>query len=127
MRSRYSAFYQNNADYLINTLHPSKRSETDREDLEKNFSDCRWIKLEVRKTLKGKPGDEEGEVEFIAYLMQKDVLSQLHERSRFVYEDNQWFYLDGEIYDTPERITLPLGRNEPCWCGSGKKYKHCHG
>ncbi len=20
-----------------------------------------------------------------------------------------------------------LGRNEPCWCGSGKKYKHCHG
>lgn len=20
----------------------------------------------------------------------------------------------------------PLGRNEPCWCGSGKKYKKCH-
>jgi preprotein translocase subunit SecA len=20
-----------------------------------------------------------------------------------------------------------LGRNEPCWCGSGKKYKRCHG
>lgn len=20
-----------------------------------------------------------------------------------------------------------LGRNEPCWCGSGKKYKQCHG
>ncbi|MCL6472862.1 MAG: SEC-C domain-containing protein [Firmicutes bacterium] len=19
-----------------------------------------------------------------------------------------------------------LGRNQPCWCGSGKKYKHCH-
>ena len=19
-----------------------------------------------------------------------------------------------------------LGRNEPCWCGSGKKYKQCH-
>ncbi len=19
-----------------------------------------------------------------------------------------------------------LGRNEPCWCGSEKKYKHCH-
>ena len=19
-----------------------------------------------------------------------------------------------------------LGRNEPCWCGSGKKYKRCH-
>ncbi len=19
-----------------------------------------------------------------------------------------------------------LGRNDPCWCGSGKKYKKCH-
>jgi preprotein translocase subunit SecA len=23
--------------------------------------------------------------------------------------------------------TEKLGRNEPCWCGSGKKYKNCHG
>jgi len=22
--------------------------------------------------------------------------------------------------------TRKLGRNDPCWCGSGKKYKHCH-
>ena len=20
-----------------------------------------------------------------------------------------------------------IGRNEPCFCGSGKKFKHCHG
>ncbi|MGN0987024.1 MAG: SEC-C metal-binding domain-containing protein, partial [Otoolea sp.] len=19
-----------------------------------------------------------------------------------------------------------IGRNDPCWCGSGKKYKQCH-
>ena len=30
--------------------------------------------------------------------------------------------------DQPYRREGPkLGRNEPCWCGSGKKYKHCHG
>ena len=23
-------------------------------------------------------------------------------------------------------MTLKLGRNDPCWCGSGKKYKKCH-
>lgn len=23
-------------------------------------------------------------------------------------------------------VDLKLGRNEPCWCGSGKKYKYCH-
>jgi preprotein translocase subunit SecA len=20
-----------------------------------------------------------------------------------------------------------IGRNDPCWCGSGKKFKRCHG
>ncbi|HEX6705131.1 MAG TPA: UPF0149 family protein [Albitalea sp.] len=29
--------------------------------------------------------------------------------------------------DTVKRDTPKVGRNEPCPCGSGKKYKHCHG
>jgi preprotein translocase subunit SecA len=32
--------------------------------------------------------------------------------------------------DTPATIrreTPKIGRNDPCFCGSGKKYKHCHG
>jgi len=28
---------------------------------------------------------------------------------------------------TVRRRGRKIGRNEPCWCGSGKKYKHCHG
>ncbi|RME43963.1 MAG: preprotein translocase subunit SecA, partial [Caldilineae bacterium] len=27
---------------------------------------------------------------------------------------------------TPIRVEKRPGRNDPCWCGSGKKYKHCH-
>ncbi len=27
---------------------------------------------------------------------------------------------------TIQRKGRKIGRNEPCWCGSGKKYKHCH-
>jgi preprotein translocase subunit SecA len=27
----------------------------------------------------------------------------------------------------PARAGQKVGRNEPCPCGSGKKYKHCHG
>ncbi len=26
----------------------------------------------------------------------------------------------------PVRAQIKLGRNDPCWCGSGKKYKNCH-
>jgi hypothetical protein len=27
----------------------------------------------------------------------------------------------------PARSGPKIGRNDPCWCGSGKKYKKCHG
>jgi preprotein translocase subunit SecA len=27
----------------------------------------------------------------------------------------------------PARTGAKIGRNDPCWCGSGKKYKRCHG
>jgi hypothetical protein len=35
-----------------------------------------------------------------------------------------------ELAQQQQRVTSPSrersGRNDPCWCGSGKKYKHCH-
>jgi preprotein translocase subunit SecA len=33
----------------------------------------------------------------------------------------------GTATATQRRTTNELGRNEPCFCGSGKKYKKCHG
>jgi preprotein translocase subunit SecA len=35
----------------------------------------------------------------------------------------------GEVVNTPvmKSPTEKMGRNEPCWCGSGKKFKLCHG
>jgi uncharacterized protein YecA (UPF0149 family) len=33
---------------------------------------------------------------------------------------------DDDDDDVPGGISDP-GRNEPCWCGSGKKFKRCHG
>lgn len=34
---------------------------------------------------------------------------------------------DVAVAAAPVRNEQKLGRNEPCWCGSGKKFKHCHG
>ncbi|MUT73209.1 preprotein translocase subunit SecA [Stutzerimonas frequens] len=40
---------------------------------------------------------------------------------------------DAEVEGQPDVAAVPvrtepkIGRNEPCPCGSGKKYKHCHG
>ena len=33
----------------------------------------------------------------------------------------------GPIKQEPIRVEKAPGRNDPCPCGSGKKYKHCHG
>ena len=33
----------------------------------------------------------------------------------------------GEVKQQPKRAKKKVGRNDPCPCGSGKKYKQCHG
>lgn len=34
---------------------------------------------------------------------------------------------DMEVKRKPRTVQQKVGRNDPCPCGSGKKYKHCHG
>ena len=31
------------------------------------------------------------------------------------------------VFKTVRREEPKIGRNDPCWCGSGKKFKKCHG
>ncbi|MGN1324764.1 MAG: SEC-C metal-binding domain-containing protein, partial [Candidatus Spyradenecus sp.] len=52
-----------------------------------------------------------------------------HERSLFKRVDGQWKFIDGELVK-PKPIVNEQprpGRNDPCPCGSGKKYKKCCG
>jgi uncharacterized protein YecA (UPF0149 family) len=32
-----------------------------------------------------------------------------------------------DVIKTVRRDEPKIGRNDPCWCGSGKKFKKCHG
>jgi hypothetical protein len=34
--------------------------------------------------------------------------------------------LGQRIFKHPPKSAQQLSRNDPCWCGSGKKYKSCH-
>lgn len=121
MRSRYAAFCQGNIDYLIATLDPDKRTTSDRQELTKSVNNTQWLGLTILNISKGNKNDSVGYVEFEA-VYHTNELGQLHERSEFVKIDGKWFYVEGEILPG----TIPK-RNEPCWCGSGKKYKKCHG
>ena len=45
---------------------------------------------------------------------------------KVVYEKTQEKNNNPEIINSKPR-NKKIGRNEPCFCGSGKKFKHCHG
>lgn len=119
MRSRYTAFCRGDVDYLIATHHPSKRQGDDRQSLSQTIAMTEWLGLRV---LHSGATDDVGTVEFVAFFNAQGTPSQLHERSEFVRQAGRWYYLQGKLLP-PIRIE----RNDPCWCGSGRKYKKCHG
>ena len=120
MRSRYSAFALGLADYLEATLHPEARRPEDRVALEETLGTVRWIGLRIVALLP--PEAERGEVEFVAFHFENGQVAQLHERSLFLRQAGCWSYRSGRMLPP-----LPLGRNDDCPCGSGKKFKKCHG
>lgn len=121
MRSRYSAFYRGKVDYLIATLHPDRRQPNDRQELIKSIDNTQWLSLTIIDTDRGRKNDATGVVEFEA-VYQTTEPAQLHERSRFTKTDGRWYYIDGDLL--PGTVPKP---KDPCWCGSNKKYKNCHG
>ena len=125
MRSRYSGYVANKTAYILQTWHPSTRPQTIDPTTIAN-----WCGLKIMRTSKGRVNDHEGTVEFTATAMDSGRISQLHEVSRFVKEDGYWLYVSGEISENNARqkpATGKIGRNAPCPCGSGKKFKKCCG
>ncbi len=129
MRSRYSAYVEGAIAYLGKTLHPQSRADYDEAATRRWAENAAWLGLEVRSTQNGGPDAEEGVVEFIAAFKEDGVVRRHHELARFTRgDDGRWYYADGQ---TPKPETVrhaqKVGRNDPCPCGSGKKYKKCCG
>lgn len=95
MRSRFRAFRDGDAAWLLRTWHPSTRPTT--LDLDDSPG---WRGLQIVDTVGGAGDDTEGIVEFRATYRTADGIGILHERSRFVREDGRWFYVDGDIRDS---------------------------
>lgn len=123
MRSRYVAYATNNNDYILQTWHSSTRPEkTDILD-----DNTQWTGLEILNTEAGLENDAKGIVEFRARCRIKGQAAGLDESSEFIREDGRWYYVDGSSIQPIRTRENKVGRNEPCPCGSGKKYKRCCG
>lgn len=89
MRSRYSAFVLGLEDYLRKTWHPS----TCPSDAILSNEATQWLELRV-KNFSPASDSLKATVEFIAIYKVNGKAHRLHEISSFVFEQNQWFYLD---------------------------------
>ncbi|MFN8244558.1 MAG: preprotein translocase subunit SecA [Ferruginibacter sp.] len=47
--------------------------------------------------------------------------------SDYINQENDYYDPSTPVKQEPVRVEKAPGRNDPCPCGSGKKYKHCHG
>jgi SEC-C motif-containing protein len=92
MRSRFEAFRDADAEWLLASWHPSTRPATI--DLD---SKLRWRGLQIVDVVDGTMDDETGLVEFRAtYVVAPGDVRVLHERSRFIRERGRWYYLDAD-------------------------------
>lgn len=127
MRSRYSAFALGGlGHYLLETWHPKAPDTAQLNAAELSVREVDWQSLEV---LDDREKNDKAMVEFRASFRLPDPnesLRTLRERSRFIREQGRWYYTRGDIIDEMSVNKKP-GRNEPCACGSGKKYKRCCG
>lgn len=128
MRSRYSAYAKHAIDYVEKTHDPESPDDFDAKAAQQWAEQTEWKRLEIKRTEAGSAADETGVVEFVAHFKTNGQDLSHHELSRFRKADGKWYYVDGETVKVPFMRAEPkLGRNDPCHCGSGKKFKKCHG
>ncbi len=126
MRSRYTAYVQANMEYIARTM---KSPAADHFNIEASRAWAKKVKWAGLEVVEATQDANKGIVEFCAYYAEDNKKEVLHEISEFLFENGKWYYLNG-IYPSPEKTpSAPskIGRNDPCSCGSSKKYKKCCG
>ena len=126
MRARYSAYVAHEIDFIINSCEEGEGiADIDKEATEEWSRQSKWQGLKILRT--EEKGDE-GVVEFIADYTLNQMIEHHHEIAGFKKFNGEWKNVAGNIItETVKRDGEKIGRNDPCPCGSGKKYKKCCG
>ncbi len=129
MRSRYTAYVKHAFDYLRKSLSAAQQKDFSAADTQRWAEHSEWLGLKILRTENGGPTDETGVVEFSARYRADNEEFEHVETALFGREESRWVYTGQKPapsatvrYEKPQP-----GRNDPCPCGSGKKYKKCCG
>jgi SEC-C motif-containing protein len=129
MRSRYSAYVVHNYEHLERSLCAEQRKDYSAEEAKRWAESSEWLGLTIIRTEKGGKDDNEGLVEFSAKFRSEGKEHEHLETAIFGREEGKWVYA-GQVApkgQTVRREEPKVGRNDPCPCGSGKKFKKCCG
>ncbi|WP_382264528.1 YchJ family protein [Hoeflea alexandrii] len=124
MRSRYAAYALGRLDYITATCAGPAAAGFDVKEAEQSQLGTNWLGLEIVRSRKGREADEDGTVSFIARYSHNGTAGALEETSQFRRIDGRWLYWD-RLNEAAAPRQANVGRNDPCPCGSGKKYKKC--
>ncbi len=126
MRSRYTAHVLQDDRYLDRTYLPTSKLPP-AETPATAPSDAKWVKLEIHgHEANVRPGVSH--VDFSAHFTENGNAGVLHEKSEFELIEGNWIFAR-TLRQGPAPIVSgnKAGRNDPCPCGSGKKFKKCCG
>ena len=116
MRSRYTAYVVGEVDYVGKTQTGKAAAGFDPNYAKEWSKQATWFGLKV---IDVKAGASKSQVEFLALYELGGNKSYMHEISDFEKLEDKWIYTDGKFVKT--------GRNDPCPCKSGQKFKKCCG
>ena len=103
-----------------------KAKELDKEGVEEWSESSTWQGLEILNVDDSKAKEGETAIEFIVRYTQDGSSYAHQETSIFKKEAEKWFFYDVKK-NVPIKKDNKVGRNDPCPCGSGKKFKKCCG
>ena len=128
MRSRYTAHVKDDFEHVAKTHAKAAQSDYNISAAKAQNKNTEWVGFEVTEIVDGGVDDKTGTVMFAARYQEEGEVRMHRERAVFAREKGNWVYVDGKINPEQEpRRVEKIGRNDPCSCGSGNKYKKCCG
>jgi SEC-C motif-containing protein len=123
VRARYTAFARRELDYVDRTHAPEVRADFNRAEAERVANECRFLSLRIHRA---EESGDTAEVEFVTHLRRGPSAVNQSAVSLFRREGGEWFYTGPKRAPQAAPVHVEKhGRNDPCPCGSGKKYKKC--
>lgn len=118
MRARYTAYVQGNIHFLQITTLPIQQPALDIVQITQWSQQTEWLGLRVLSHDLATHSEQHAWVVFEVICRENGQIYTHHERSAFVKDTMSWRFID-------PTVSLKTERNQPCICGSAKKFKRC--